>query len=267
MAETPEDDLPPEGAEAQDVAPESGAEGGEDNLAGSAAPTLEDLARDLGWKPEDEWKGPKDNWTDAATYLRSKVEKGERVYDELRTVKSTVDRISRTTAAITDRAVAEERERLSREFREAVEAGDAEGAFQASQALQRTNQPATDADPLAEFRQRNKWFDEDEEAKAYAIAIGNQLYAKGIAGEQQVAKVEEAVRKRFPEHFDDKPQRPQQRAPVVSTTQSRAARPAPREKGPADLPPEAKRAGEDFVRRGRVKDLAEYARYYFEENA
>ena len=39
-----------------------------------------------------------------------------------------------------------------------------------------------------------------------------------------------------------------------------------RAKGIGDLPAEAKRAGEEFVRDGTFKDLAEYAREYWSQD-
>lgn len=265
MAEKPEDELPPTGGEDTQPAPEGGAD---TTPEAEQALSVDDLARDLGWKPEEEWKGSKDNWTPAADFLRGKVTKSERLSSEIRDVRDTVNRISRTTAAITDRAVAEERERLAQRFSEATEAGDTQAAWKAAQDLQRTEPARQGADEFDAWRAKNTWYDADPEARAYAIGLGE--VHKGKPFEEAAKAVDAAMRKRFPEHFEeDQPpaERERQRTPLVSGPTTRSARPMPRQKSEADLPPEARRAAEDFVRRGRVGSLAEYAKIYFEENA
>lgn len=270
MAEQAEDQLPPEGEGPQDAAPveieAAAVEGGEDAPQDSprTPSDVEDLAREMGWAPQDQWRGNPEQWKDAKTFLKSTVEINRTLSKDVRGLRDTVDRLSRTSAVIADRAIADQRASLEQQFRDAVANGDEQGAFEASQALQRVEAPQQ-TDHLADFRQRNPWFDKDPEARAMCMAIGE--VNKGKSPEEIFSLAEEAVRKRFPEHFQEAQPRQPQRAPVVSSPQSRSARPAPREKGPGDLPAEARRAGEDFVRRGRVKDLAEYARIYFEENA
>jgi len=262
-------------ADTQDVEPQTElepdavvAEGAQDETEPEAPLTVEALASDLGWKPESEWKGSKDKWTPAADFLRSKVDKSDRLASEIRDVRDTVGRISRTTAAITDRAVREERERWEQQFRDATAAGDEQAAWQAAQELHRVPAAREDADQVFEaWRARNPWFDTDPEARAYVYGLGE--INKGKPAEEQTRLVDEAVRKRFPELFDEPAPRGRAapRAPAVNAPASRAVRSAPRGRSEADLPAEARKAGEDFVRRGRVNSLAEYAKLYFEENA
>ncbi|RAK52125.1 hypothetical protein [Phenylobacterium deserti] len=275
MADEAEDNLPPEGAEAEELAPvESGAE---QHVEGAVTPPesaqtpseVEELAREMGWAPKDHWRGDPEQWKDAKTFLKTTVEINRTLSKDVRGLKDTVDRLSRTSARIAERAIAEERAALEQQFRDAVAAGDEEGAYEASQALQRATSVEPADDPLADFKTRNSWFGADEEATAYAASLGEIHKGKPI--DEQCRLIEAAVRKRFPEHFasaEPKPEpRPQPRAPLVSAPQTRSARPTPKEKGVADLPPEARKAGEDFVRRGRIGSLADYAKIYFEENA
>lgn len=267
MAEEPEDTLPPEGAEAQDAAPVESADAAPEQDNPPTSSDVEDLAREMGWAPQDQWRGDPNQWKDAKTFLKSTVEINRTLSKDVRGLKDTVDRLSRTSARIAERAIEEERERLQQRLVDATANNDPQAAYEASAALSQLDREPAAVDNLTEFRQRNTWFDTDPEARAMCLAIG-ELH-KGKPWEEVSRLAEEAVRKRFPEHFADNttPQRQQRAAPVVNSAQSRTARPAPREKGAADLPAEARRAGEDFVRRGRVKDLAEYARIYFEENA
>jgi hypothetical protein len=228
-----------------------------------------DLAREMGWAPRDEWRGDPDQWKDAKTFLKTTVDINRNLSKDVRELRQTQAQLARTAATITERAVAEERERLTAQFREAVEAGDAEAAWKAGQQLNRVEQPNADpADEVADFKARNIWFGKDDEATAYAVAHCQVLANKGVSRAEQVRSAEEAVKKRFPELFQsDQPQRQQPKQQPAVNQPARASRPAPREKGVADLPPDARKAGEDFVRRGRIKSLADYAKVYFEENA
>lgn len=271
MAEEPEDTLPPEGAEAEALPPEQvdggTPEGGDDPPETAVSPDVEELAREMGWSTQDKWRGNPSDWKDAKTFLKTTVEINRTQSRELRELKGTVDRMARTTAAIADRHIREERERLEQRFTEATEAGDADAAWRAAQELQRVDATPAATDPLADFKARNPWFEADPEARAYAHSIGEIHKGKDAAEVMRLA--EEAVRKRFPEHFEGQTpaRQPARTAPLVNAPATRSARPAPRAKSAADLPTEARKAGEDFVRRGRVKDLAEYAKIYFEENA
>jgi len=269
MADEPEDDLPPEGEETQAAAPPEDAE--PEQQAQSPASDVEDLAREMGWSEQEKWRGDPAQWKDAKTFLRDTVSINRTQSRELKEMKATVDRMARTSAAIADRAIQEERDRLTREFNEAVDQGDANRAYLASESLRNVGRdiPA-EPDEMVQFRERNPWFLQDAEAQAFAKAYADQLLSQGVGSPgEQISRVEEALKRRFPEHYQQQaePRRERQPTPLVNTGNSRTARPAPRVKGAADLPPDARRAGEDFVRRGRVKDLAEYAKFYFEENA
>lgn len=270
-AEDLQDELLPEG----DVAP-GDLPAGDGETTTEAPPSAEEIARELGWKPETEWKGPKDNWTPAADFIRHKVKKAERVGDEIRGVRETLDRVSRTSAKIVERAVMDERAKLEARFYDAVEAGDSGAAFAVSQELARADTApvveASEPPAVTDFKSRNPWFAANKAARAVAIAAAQSIANIGENDpEVQFEAAERAVRRDFPELFETDPPPPRRddkRPAAVNAPQSRAARPAPRsERTEADLPLEARRVGEDFVRRGRVESLRAYAKIYFEENA
>lgn len=274
MADEAEDNLPPEGEGAGELesqnqeAPAGAADEGEGEQSPPQGSEVEELAREMGWAPKDQWRGDANAWKDAKSFLKTTVEINRTLSKDVRGLKDQVERIGRTSAKIAERAIADDRDRLLNQLADATANNDPEGAYQASLALNRMDAPAPGSanDPLGEFRERNEWFDTDPEARALCVAIGDMHKGKEPAEVMRLA--EAAVRKRFPEHFDAAPQpRQQQRAPAVNSPGSRTARPAPKERGVSDLPPEARKAGEDFVRRGRIGNLADYARIYFEENA
>lgn len=108
-------------------------------------PQIEQQARDMGWRPQEEWKGNPDKWVDAQEF----VERGEqilpilrannrRLNDDLLTMRQNNDRLSQELDATrsivknlekhfnesTARQLSEQRKALKAELREAVEDRD-----------------------------------------------------------------------------------------------------------------------------------------------
>lgn len=256
-------------AHAEEGAPTDPPEGGQDDApADPPADPVEDLAREMGWAPKDQWRGDPDQWKDARTFVRSTADINRSISKEVRELRETTQRLARTSGAIAEREIARGRAELEARFAEAVEAGDVQAANQARREIdhfERT-QPVAAGDPVvAEWRARNTWFGTDEAATALANAVATRLHQNGASPAQQAEAAEREVRRRFPELFEQPEPKPQPKPqPAVHNTRSRAA-PAPKAKTASALPPAARAAAEDFLRRGRIKNLDEYAKIYFEE--
>lgn len=256
-----------------------GAEAGNDGQ-GEEQPQLSEvdkLAVELGWKPKHEWDGPEDGWTDSAAYLRKSREMSRSLSRELKDMRREVANIGKANAAMTQRALQEQRERLLQEREEAIEMGDKEAFNKAEKKLQSLDdkQPEGPSEAAQEFAERNaSWFNSDDEATSYAYVRADYYQRKGITDpEKQLAKVEEDVRKRFPEHFEA-PKPPKN---VALGAASRSSSPAPREKGYGTLPNDARKACEEHVRvmkenegwdDARVaKEKANWAKFYYAQEA
>lgn len=263
-AEDPHEEIVEEGA----LAPEEVADHELDAAPQDQSPSdLETLAREMGWSPESEWRGPKDAWKDAKTFLKTTVDINRNLSKDVRDLRDTVDRMARTSASLADKAAKEAREQAIEEFNSAVASGDAEAALEASRKLDEVRSPQRD-DAVSDFVTRNAaWYSRDEEATAYAQSVAQIWANKGHDASRQVQEAEAAVRKRFPELFDEpgERQQTQRRSPPVVQGGQRTTGAAPRKKGIADLPPDARRAAEDYARRGRCT-VEEYAQVYFAEN-
>lgn len=93
---------------------------------------VEQLAAELGWKPESEWKGDKTNWTDAATFLKATAAKAESTRKELREaqksvdaqVQRRVDALEKTLRRSQERELASIRSKYNAAIRNAVKEGD-----------------------------------------------------------------------------------------------------------------------------------------------
>jgi hypothetical protein len=75
---------------------------------------------------------------------------------------------------------------------------------QTSQQYQNAQPQATD-EKLAEWQGRNTWFGQDEEMTAAALGLHEKLKRQGmrIGSEEYYATLDNTMRKRFPENFDD----------------------------------------------------------------
>lgn len=230
-------------------------------------PTVEDLARELKWRPKDEWTGPEEEWRDAAEFIRA-GQHGKLV-TEVKSLKAMTERMARTAAKETARMLAEQETEITARFEQAVEDGDKAAAAQATRDLAKVqaerNQPD---DAVTAFAARNPWYGADMEATDYAAVISDRLAKAGKSPAEQCDEVESLVRKRFPELFEEA-ERPRPKAPVVSAPSTRSSTAQKRAKGAADLPATAKQAGEEFVRmateRGRTYTIDDYARTYWSE--
>lgn len=233
----------------------------------------DELAKELGWRSPDEYQG-NEPFRSAEEYIKTAVKGTRSVRKDLKEVKQTLDRVVKASSIATEKAVKAERERLEAEYEARVEAGDAKGARAVNREIDKLDREA--ANPVnyeQDFASRNPWYGKDDEATAYAVSVSQREAQKGKPPEEQLEAAEAAVRKRFPELYDE-PERKTltpRKAPAVNAPTSRASSLAPREKGFADLPEAAKRSwaqfDKDFKSRG-FKDgysQAEYAKDYWAE--
>lgn len=249
MSET---DLAPEGVE---DAPASAEE--QTPIPENREPdVVESVAEAMGWAPKDKWHGPDDQWEDAASFLK----RTPKVLDGLR------EQMKRTSRA-TERLIADSKRKAQREaeerIRQAVEMNDPEAALAAARTVQGADNPAQ------EWAESRPWFQTDDAARAVAIAAANRVASNGGTPEEQLEEAERAVRRRFPEYFEEtKPNgvKAGHKAPVVAGGQRSSA--APRDKGWADLPPGIRSdpALKRMIAKGDFTE-AEYAKQYYEDNA
>lgn len=227
------------------------------------SPDVEALAIEAGWKPASEWKG--DGHMPASAFLKHQVARAKENANEVKSVNKRLDKLTRTSGAILERALREQRDELEGKYADAVAAnkpGEARKISQQIDALE--NQGNDDQSVVDDFKARNAWYGKDEDATAYADSVSIREAAKGKSYEDQLEAVEAAVKKRFPEYGEAAAARPK---PVV--VGAPAARSAPaRAKGfTADtLPADAKKALSGYL--ARIPDAAKqttFTKSYLEE--
>lgn len=226
----------------------------------------EDLARGSGWSPKEEWRGKPEDWREPRDFIEYGMRRSRESAEELRGLRQSVGSIAKTAEALQRRAVEDTRRELEERFAGAVENKDHEGARAVRDEIARLEQPQTGAAPeVGDFMSRNgAWFGSNRAATALAQSITADLAAKGVSPAEQLRAAEEAVKSDFPQLFGTQ-QTPAKPSPSVSAPTTRTAAPS-KPNGFASLPAEAQKAGHDFVKRGMVKTLEDYARVYREEN-
>ena len=92
-------------------------------------------------------------------------------------------------------------------------------------------QPAKPDDKVMEWQERNSWFGQDEEMTASALGLHEKLKNSGVVvgSDEYYAKLDETMRRRFPESFEeeakeDAPRRSTVVAPATRTTAPRKVR-------------------------------------------
>jgi len=231
-----------------------------------------DLAKEMGWVPKDQFNGNPDDWKSPEDFIRAGRDIQRETSRELKSVRSQLDTIAKTSASIVEQQVRERVDELTAKYSKAVEDGDATEAFKLASDIQalktQGSSPATrQASPEAQaFAERNaSWFNKPghEYATARAVEITNMLAGQGYTDHgTQLRIAEQRLRQEMPELFGGKPMNGKPPA-GVNQPSSRTSGASNRQKGFSDLPPEAQKIAADMADRGVIKSKDDYAKNYF----
>jgi hypothetical protein len=225
-----------EGAQVQDT---EGAEQTDDTPE-----PIANLARDLGWTPRDEWQGDPEKWKPADQFIRDGREIQQSTSRELRSLREQMERMGSVTETIVQDRVAAAQAEWQRKMAQAVDDGDTETALKLAD--ERPTAKPTGNTPdhtVQQWVAKNEWFTKDPLAEARAREISDRL--KHLPVPEQLAQVERAIRKEFPEHFPA----PAKQPPATQTGGSRNPNPSNRAKGFADMPLASQQVALDYEKR------------------
>lgn len=227
-----------------------------------------DLAKSMGWVPEENFRGDKSRWVDADTF----VEKGMNDLPILRErLKSASNKITtmesdfaefktfheKAVAAQYNRALAD----LEEKQLQTVEQGDTDEYKRLEEEKQRlarerstTATPATTQGQVLfeNWKQDSAWYEKDDVLTTYSQGVADKIAAerpelKGTQG--FLDEIDKRVREAFPDKFGNT----NRQSPAAVEAGGRA--PARRPRGTRsyeNLPPDAKAACDKFVRQGFV---------------
>lgn len=252
-------------------------------------PKVLEKAREMGWKPVEEWVGDTSRHLDAEKFIErnerlkeradgiAKAE-NDRLTAELASLTTTLkefkDHYTKTEETAYRRAVKD----LKAQQRKAVEEGDTEAFDRVEQEIGDLTKEATpkvekekpkpEDDPVFQaWKADNSWYGNDIGLTVFANQSAEIIGSRANApapGKPFFDAVTEAVKKEYPEKFENPNRR---KAPAVEGAGEGKSKKAG--KTYADLPPEAKRACDDFVSQqvdGKpLLTKEEYVKDYFEE--
>jgi hypothetical protein len=230
------------------------------DVSGETDEAIELEALAMGWKPESQFKGPKDKFVSAAEY----VERGKTIMPFLRKElsqaykkiegleKSVTSAVAHLTAA--EKRGYEKREKeLQAELRQAAQAGDVDAVEAITQDIvdhqRETIATAKEGDDepdwFVDWKAENDWFGKDKARSASAAAFADEAMAEGYSGKALAKEVDRRLKEEFP-HKYAKPENPARGKP--GAVEGGGSPPRTRGKSYADLPPEAKAMCDEFVR-------------------
>jgi len=253
---------PPEGQQPTELE-----EDGDDEPPPAPDP-VEDLAKGMGWRPKDQFRGDPNLWKPADEHIRAGAEIQKGMSRDLKDMRHTVDAITKTNAAILKQTIDAERDKLVAQYNRAVEDGDARSTFQIGRQIdglngqvQQLTQPVPQpAAPEAEaWVARNSWFTQDPLAHDLAMAVAQRYSDAGHAADKQLEAAEREVRKVYPHLFagSSKP------APGVAQPGGRSGQAPVKGTTYADMPEAAKKVAKDMAERGVIPNKEAYAKQYW----
>jgi hypothetical protein len=235
------------------VADEELASQGADEAQGQEAPveeeqrepTASEIAAEMGWRPKDQWTGDPEAWKPADQFIRDGREIQQTTARELRSVREQIERMGQVTETIVQDKLAERDAEWQRKMAKAVDDGDTEAALKlADQRPAAKAANGTGPDPLvAAWTAKNPWFNTDPLARVRAEELSNRLAHLPVP--EQLAQVERAMKREFPEHFPAQSKQP----PATQTGGSRNPNPSNRAKGFADMPLASQQVALDYEKR------------------
>jgi hypothetical protein len=236
-------------------------------------------AREQGWVPKEEWKGPEDKWRSLDEFL----EVGERIKRTHKDLRNELNGQKKANEELKD-AVKQliagqeairraEREKTIKELkearREAVADGDVVKVEQLDDAIEKEKAQAAPKpkqqgpDPaVKEWITKNSWYGpHNPQAMAFAEALDRSNAQAGVPVADSLSMVETEVKKRFPELFMTQTQQPRRPAPVETAGNSR---PKNKAKSLSDLPEVVQGIAKEFAASG-VMSIADYIKAYNKE--
>jgi hypothetical protein len=240
------------------------------------APPVRDYdseAKKQGWRPREEFTGDDGRWIDAETFVKRGEELTPFLKSNNKILEAKLARLEKKLAAqdkvesrAYDRAVAE----LKAKQEHAVEMGDVEAHRVVSKELDELKSAPpekTDAgddvqSAVQAFAAANPWYSKSGEARDYADFIAQGKYAP-LAQTMTPAEFFDFIAEKTVAMFPDLAKGVEVRQRPRSMVEAPTNRGMQRgQKTFADLPVEAQRMADKFVKMGVVKDRATYVKDY-----
>lgn len=225
---------------------------------------IELRAMERGWRPQTEWDGEPDDFVDAKEYLGRQplFDKIQSTTKALKETNKALEAFKNHYTKVKETEYNRALKTLQEERASAVANGDGE-TFQrldteikaieveAAQIKAAGQMPLVPEQPaehpaFASWKNRNQWYETTGYMKAYADEVGVKLARQGVAPEDVLKQVEQAVRKEFPHRFTN-PNKAN--APSVDTSRGKSSATSSAEDG---LTAQEKQVMNTLIRGGHI---------------
>jgi hypothetical protein len=231
------------------------------------APSLEDIASQMGWVPQEKFKGPEDKWKPADKFIIDGKDIQERQSRELKGIRETLETIKATSSSIMVEKLAEQHKELSAKYQAAVENGDPDEAWKAANAIRDLQTKAEPSRPSS-AGETVSWVEKNQRVKNDPLAWNRALavcdaFARSYPNStpaEQLAYTEQVLKGEYPALFDDKPP-----AGVNAPASRNSGAARSTGKTTADLPKEAREYGQELIDRGVIPNMEAFTKHYFEQ--
>jgi type II secretory pathway pseudopilin PulG len=250
---------------------------------------VEERARVQGWMPYQEWVdqgGDPDQWKPAEKFVKDGEdipgivkERNRKLEAELRQLREDFKQfrqhMNQQMTKREQKAYDQALKDLQQKQRQAVEEGDTAAFDQVEREKERIQKERDEAmkdtgesgeasqqDPVFEaWVEENPWYQRNPEMAATAEGIANAINRQNpnLTGKPFLDEVTRRIKKIYPDEFSN----PKREGASKVEGGQKGAGPSGKKKSYSDLPDDAKRACDRFVKQGIFKNRDEYVQEYF----
>jgi hypothetical protein len=230
------------------------------------------MASKLGWKPQDKWEGPEEDWRSASVFLehRELMDRISSQTRDLKELKKVIKDFKEHSKKRDKIALEKAKEELLAAKAEAMEKEDYNTVVQIDEDIKDADKEIESFDKEEpneksgedEFKQyfekewieNNSWYNQWTSMRRDADQLGSEFFKKDpeISPKDLFEKVTKQIMKEYPDRFKN-PDR--ERGDGVGNGKGH---PSTRRQPKLDLTEEEYKCGSAFVRQGLYKDLHEY---------
>lgn len=183
---------------------------------------IEERAREMGWRPKEEFEGDEVDFIDAKEFVRRQplFDKIEHLSKELKKMKQGHEALVDHTRKLKEVEFKRAMDQLKAARKQAMLEGETDKALvyeekleeveqmrtefnEQSAQLQQNTQTETEHPTFVGWKQKNGWYGRDESLTLYADALGRKLAKAGVSPETVLDEVAKEVRKEFPHKFSN----------------------------------------------------------------
>jgi len=240
-----------------------------------------DLASELGWVPEEQYKGDKSRWTDARTFLKNAgdITKKqhvtiERLNRDMDTIKKDIKITMQTQGKIAQQQVDKLTAELKEARREKIMAGDVDGVEEIDSQIEEANKSVEQAPAEVDrenpeytsWLEENPWYGTDQSMTRFADTVADQYDADKVPLKSILKAVDTEMERlgigKPKADVDPPPANPGGRVTNVATG-GRRTRTSSGKHAASDLTYELRGVGQRMVDSGIFDSLDDYADAYF----